>query len=83
MTTWAFDEGDEESKRWDGFNDKKNNGIEKLEIGADQIQNPIRKAIQNVNTKFIDFMDENTNVDDADDDDDPEFASISNKDWFG
>ena len=49
----------------------------RLEIGADRIRNPIRKAIQNVNTEFVDFMDENTNVDD---DDDHEFASIGNKD---
>jgi hypothetical protein len=35
-----------------------------IENGADRQGNPIWRALQNVKIDFIDFVDENTNVDD-------------------
>jgi len=37
-----------------------------LRMGANWRGNIIQRAVQNVKTYFIDFMDENTNVDDDD-----------------
>jgi hypothetical protein len=47
-------------------------------MGADRRENIIWRAERNVKTYFIDFVDENTYVDD---DDDYGFASMGNRDW--
>jgi hypothetical protein len=49
-----------------------------LKMGADRRENIIWRAERNVKTYFIDFVDENTYVDD---DDDYAFASMGNRDW--
>jgi hypothetical protein len=49
-----------------------------LKMGADRRENIIWRAERNVKTYFIDFVDENTYVDD---DDDYGFASMGNRDW--
>jgi hypothetical protein len=48
-------------------------------MGANWRGNTIQKAIQNVKIDFINFMDENTNVDD----DDYNFVSMEYRDQFG
>jgi len=48
-------------------------------MGANWRGNTIQKAIQNVKIDFINFMDENTNVDD----DDYNFVSVGYRDQFG
>jgi len=60
---------------------QQNSGTNGLRMGAHWRGNTIWRAIQNVKTDFIDFMDENTNVDD--DDYDYDFAFIGNRNWFG
>lgn len=60
---------------------QQNSGTNRLRMGADQRWNTIWRAIQNIKTNFIDFMDENTNTDD--DDYDYNFAIMGNRDWFG
>lgn len=42
-------------------------------------ENPIQKAVWNVKTNFVDFVDENTDADDND----YNFAFVKNRDWFG
>jgi hypothetical protein len=50
-----------------------------LRIGANWWGNPICRTAWNVKTNFVDFVDENANVDD----DDYDFVFMDNKDQFG
>ena len=45
---------------------QQNSRLDRLRMGANWRGNIIQRAVQNVKTYFIDFMDENTNVDDDD-----------------
>jgi hypothetical protein len=60
---------------------QQNSGTNGLRMGAHRRGKTIWRAIQNVKTDFIDFMDENTNVDD--DDYDYDFAFMGNRNWSG
>jgi len=56
-----------------------NSRMDGLRMRADRRGNTIGRAVRNVKTNFVDFVNENAYVDD----DDHDFASLDNKDWFG
>lgn len=55
---------------------KQNSGTDGLRMGVDQQGTLVQSAVQNVKIDFVDFVDENANVND----DDYEFASMENRD---
>jgi hypothetical protein len=53
--------------------------MDRSRIRVDQQGNPIWKVVRNVKIDFVDFIDENADVDDEDYD----FAFVGYRDWFG
>jgi hypothetical protein len=59
---------------------QQNKRMDGLRMRANWRGNIIWKSVRNVKHDFVDFMGENINVDY---DDDYNFASVGDKDWFG